>query len=64
MYMNQQDAQNSCDQTLLSLNALHVSDCISPSSGAIFVSCTSHLLYDVQLINVKMLIVQHNERFV
>ena len=24
---------------------LHVSDCISPSSGATFVSCTSHLVY-------------------
>ena len=27
------------------LNALHVSDCISPSSGATFISCTSHLVY-------------------
>ena len=36
---------------------LHVSDCISPSSGANFISCTSHLVYagtrcDVQLIKV------------
>ena len=34
MYIDQQDAQNSCDYTLFSLYALHVSDCISPSSGA------------------------------
>ena len=27
------------------LGALHVSDCISPSSGATFISCTSHLVY-------------------
>ena len=36
MYINQQDEQNSCDLTLLSLDALHVSECISPSSGATF----------------------------
>ena len=27
------------------LDALHVSDCISPSSGATFISSTSHLVY-------------------
>ena len=27
------------------LDALHVSDYISPSSGAAFISCTSHLVY-------------------
>ena len=27
------------------LDALHVSDCISPSSGETFISCTSHLVY-------------------
>ena len=27
------------------LDALHVSDCISPSSGATFINCTSHLVY-------------------
>ena len=27
------------------LDALHVSDCISPSSGATFISCTSHSVY-------------------
>ena len=27
------------------LYALHVSDYISPSSGATFISCTSHLVY-------------------
>ena len=39
------------------LDALHVSDCVSPSSGATFISCTSHLVpaytkCDVQLIKV------------
>ena len=43
------------------LDALHDSDYISPSSGATFISCTSHLVYaficrytkcDVQLIEV------------
>ena len=37
------------------LDALHVSDYISPSSGATFISCTSHSTYtkcDVQLIKV------------
>ena len=34
MYMNQRDAQTSCDYTYFPLDALHVSDCISPSSGA------------------------------
>ena len=29
----------------LLLDALHVSDSISPSSGATFISCTSHLVY-------------------
>ena len=27
------------------LDALHVSDCISPSPGATFISCTSNLVY-------------------
>ena len=27
------------------LDALHVSDYISPSSGATFISCTAHLVY-------------------
>ena len=47
MNINQQDAQNSCDQTLFSIrrSTLHVSDYFSPSSGATFISCTSHLVY-------------------
>ena len=46
MYKNQQDAQNFLVIRLyLLLNALHVSDYISPPSGATFISCTSHLLY-------------------
>ena len=27
------------------LDALHVSDYVSPSSGATFINCTSHLVY-------------------
>ena len=27
------------------LDAVHVSDYVSPSSGATFISCTSHLVY-------------------
>ena len=27
------------------LDALHVSDNVTPSSGATFISCTSHLVY-------------------
>ena len=34
IYINQQDAQNSMIRLYFPLNALHVSDCISPSSGA------------------------------
>ena len=48
------------------LDALHVSDCISPSLGATFISCTSHLVYarrmvpaytkrDVQLIKLLLM---------
>ena len=29
------------------LDALHISDYVSPSSGATFISCTSHLVYAV-----------------
>ena len=36
MYINQQYAQNFCDLTLFSIYALHVSDRIIPSSGAVF----------------------------
>ena len=39
------------------LDALHVSNCITPSSGATFISCTSHLVYakcDVQ--HIKLLL--------
>ena len=31
------------------LDALHVSDYVSPSSGATFISCTSHLVYVVTI---------------
>ena len=33
-YMNQEDAQISVIRLYFPLDALHVSDCISPSSGA------------------------------
>ena len=41
----QQDAHNSLIRLYFPLDALHVSDYISPSSGATFVGCTSHLVY-------------------
>ena len=44
-YINQQDAQISVIKLYFPLDALHVSDYVSPSSGATFISCTSHLVY-------------------
>ena len=38
MYINQQDAQNSVIRLYFLLDAVHVSDCISPSSGETFIS--------------------------
>ena len=49
MYINQQDAQNSCDQSLFSIYAVHVSDCISPSSGAVFLYAVCHIrIYQIR----------------
>ena len=45
MYINQQDAQNLVIRLYFLLDALHVSDCMSPSSGATSISCTSYLVY-------------------
>ena len=46
MYINQQGAQNSVIRLYIPLDALHVSDSVSPSSGVTFyVSCISHLVY-------------------
>ena len=45
MYISQQDAQILVIRLCFPLEALHVSDYISPSSGATFISCTSHLVY-------------------
>ena len=45
MYINQQDAPNSVIRLYFPLDSLHVSDYISPSSGATFISCTSHLVH-------------------
>ena len=45
MCIIQQDVQNSVIRLYFQLGALHISDYISPSSGAIFISCTSHLVY-------------------
>ena len=46
MYMNQQDAQKiRMIRLYFPLHALHVSDYISPSSGATFISCTSYLVH-------------------
>ena len=43
MYINQQDAQNSCDY--FPLDALQVSDSVSPSSGAIF--CKLYITFGI-----------------
>ena len=45
MNINQQDAQILVIILYFSSDALHVSDYISPSSGATFISSTSHLVY-------------------
>ena len=45
MCINQQDARISVIRLYFPLDALHVSDYVSPSSGATFISCTSHLVY-------------------
>ena len=46
MYINQRDTQISVIKLyFFSLDALHVSDYISPSSGATFILCTSHSVY-------------------
>ena len=45
MYIKQQDAQNLAIRLYFPLDALHVSDYISSSSGATSISCTSHLVY-------------------
>ena len=45
MYMNHKMHRSLVISLYFLLNALHVSDCISPSSGATFISCTSHLVY-------------------
>ena len=45
MYMDQQDAQILVIRLYFPLDALHVSDYVSPSSGATFISCISHLVY-------------------
>ena len=45
MYINQQDAQILVIGLYFPLDALHVSDSVSPSSGATFISCSSHLVY-------------------
>ena len=41
------------------LNVLHISDCISPSSGATSISCTSHLVY-AGTIRLAVVWLQHN----
>jgi hypothetical protein len=45
MHINQHDAQILVIRIYFPLNALHVSDCINPSSRANFISCTSHFVY-------------------
>ena len=45
MYINQQDDRILVIRLYFLLDALHVSDYISPSSGATLYSCTSRLVY-------------------
>ena len=45
LYIYQQDAQILLIRLYFPLDVLHVSDYISPSSGATFIICTSHLVY-------------------
>ena len=45
MYINQQYAQILVIRLYFLLDALHVSYCVSPSSEATFISCTSYLVY-------------------
>ena len=45
MYINQQDANILVIRLYFPLDVLHVSDYISPSSGATFYKRTSHLVY-------------------
>ena len=45
MYIKQQDVHISMIKLYFPLDALHVSDYISPSSGATFISRTSHSVY-------------------
>ena len=45
MYINQQNTQILVIRLYFLLDALHVSDYISPSSGATFISCISCLEY-------------------
>ena len=46
-----------------SLNALHVSDCISQSSGATFISCMSHFVY-AGTIRVDVVWLSHSPKHV
>ena len=45
MYMNQQDAQNSCDQTLFSIRCSTCFGLYQSTIRSNFISCTSHLVY-------------------
>ena len=69
MYINQQDAQISVIRLYFPLDALRVSDYISLSSGATFISCTSHSVYAgtirvavVWLYMFRTILVHHQEQ--
>ena len=45
MYIKQRDAQNFVISLYFPLDVLHVLEYVSPSSGATFINCISHLVY-------------------
>ena len=45
MYIDKQDAEILVIRLYFPLDTVHVSDYVSPSTGAPFISCTSHFVY-------------------
>ena len=45
MYIDKQDAEILVIRLYFPLDTVHVSDYVSPSTGAPFISCTSYLVY-------------------
>ena len=60
MYINQKMHKILVIKLYFLLDALHVSDYISPSSGATFISCTSYLAYAGTIRVAVVWLYQHN----